>query len=744
MKKKIAKIVLSCMIVLCGCLGLSACGKNDTTAKVTSVSIELVNDSYTMVDGVITKTYGENYVLKASDFEITANLDDGSKKVLQAETNETEGYTFLSTIPEDAKTPAGEYTLTFGYTDLTETTTVTLKVEKASINTADFTWDTNSFRYDGNYHSPKVEQNLEGIVNITYGDNNQKDVCYDDASYLATATLSLVDSDNYKFVGDTTLQKEWKISVGEIEIPEILLENYTASDSPATPITYQATLNPVSAKILQDKHITCSFEKVEDNTVSSELKTSVAGIYTVNITFSYDGVGDTEAEKEKDRKSYSQIPSRQLVWRINKYVIDTSSAKFMTYDDNETFCEVAGHEFIYNGEIQKLYLYFSDEFKSKYLSYMNVSILYGEQKDIGAYTANATINLLTGYQYNYTLSMASCSIDWEIKPLSIADLTQEDYTFSSNSLGLRYDSENQEWNTTIVVGEEDNSFNVSLADKFITGTKVEYGDLLEVSYGVRNEGSFNVDSFESVINLDKGLNKIRVKIAPSSSHVDNVVFNEYFFDVNIVVRENYFETLKLNDNEFSVEDFLSKKKFDIGSVISFALVSGCKFTVKLGDKTITETNGVYTIVMTEDVLNKALVISMVSAESNLEIFKKDNFGLNGIKTLSLNNRTVINCEFAGSTNFELQDESTTLTIQIDEESYKRYLKNNASKLWIKYSDATGNVIISCFQSFLASVDVSNIATSSDKKEIQIVYSVSGKTNSCTVLYTIVITENVSE
>lgn len=744
MKKKIAKIILSCMIVLCGCLGFSACGKNDTTAKVTSVSIELVNDLYTMVDGVITKTYGENYVLKASDFEITANLDDGSKKVLQAETNETLGYTFLSTIPEDEKTPAGEYTLTFGYTDLTETTTVTLKVEKASINTADFTWDTNSFRYDGNYHSPKIEQNLEGIVNITYGNNNQKDVCYDDASYLATATLSLVDSDNYKFVGDTTLQKEWKITVGEIEIPEIFLKDYTVSDSPDTSITYQATLNSVSAEILQDKHISWEFEKVDDNTVSTELETSVAGIYTVNITFSYDGVGETEAEKEKDRKSYSQIPSRQLVWKINKYVIDMSSAKFMTYDDNGTFCEVADHEFIYNGNNQRLYLDFSDEFKSKYLRYMNVSILHGDEKNIGTYTANATMNLLTGYQYNYTLSMASCSIDWEIKPLSIADLTQEDYTFSSNSLGLRYDSENQEWNTTIVVGEGDNSFKVSLADKFITGTKVKYENLLEVSYGVRNEGSSNVDSFVSVIDLDKGLNKIRVKIAPSSLHVDNVIFNEYFFDVNIVVCENYFETLTLNDNEYNVENFSSNEAFDIDSVVSFTLISGCEFIVKLGEDTIQENDGVYTIVMTEDVLNKTLVISMVCSESNLEIFKKDNFGLNGIKNLSLNKGTAINCEFAGSTNFESQDESTTLTVQIDEESYNRYLKNNVSNLWIKYSDTTGNVLLLRFQSHSISVNVSDIVSYLDKKEVQIVYSASGETNSCTVLYKIVITENVSE
>lgn len=744
MKKKIAKIVLSCMIVLCGCLGLSACGKNDTTAKVTSISIELVNDSYTMVDGVITKTYGGNYVLDASDFEITANFDDGSKKVLQAETDETAGYTFSSTIPAGAKTPAGEYTLTFGYTDLTETTTVTLKVEKASINTADFTWNTNSFRYDGNYHSPKVEQNLDDIVNITYGDNNQKDVCYDDASYLATATLSLVDPDNYKFVGGTTLQKEWKITVGEIEIPEILLENYTASDSPATPIIYSATLNSVSAKILQDKHISWEFEKIDDNNVSTELETSVAGTYTVNITFSYDGVGETEAEKEKDRKSYSSIPSRQLVWRINKYVIDMSSAKYMTYDDNGNYCEVAGHEFIYNGQNQKVYLEFSDEFKNKYLDYMDVTILNGEQKNIGTYTASATMNLHTGYQYNYTLSMSTCSIDWEIKPLSISDLTQEDYTFSSNSLGLEYDSENQEWNTTIVVGEGDNSFNVRLVDKFIAGTKVKYGDLLEVSYGVRNEGSSNVDSFVSVIDLDKGLNKIRVKIAPSSLHVDNVIFNEYFFDVNIVVRENYFETLTLNDNAFRVEDFSSKEKFDIDSVISFTLVSGCEFTVKLGDKTITETNGVYTIVMTEDVLNKDLVISMVGAGPNLEIFKKENFGLNGIKTLTLNNGDSISCDYAGSTNYSIQDDSTTLTIQIDEESYNRYLKNSASNLWIKYSDTSGNVMTSCFQSSSVTVDVSGIATSSDKKQIQIIYSTSGGAGSCTVLYTIVITENEGE
>lgn len=64
MKRKIARFLTTFVLVLCVCVGFSACKKSDDNnnssaeAKVTSFAVEFVNDDYELNNGTITKTYG--------------------------------------------------------------------------------------------------------------------------------------------------------------------------------------------------------------------------------------------------------------------------------------------------------------------------------------------------------------------------------------------------------------------------------------------------------------------------------------------------------------------------------------------------------------------------------------------------------------------------------------------------------------------------------------------------------------
>ena len=95
MKKKIATMLLAFAIFLPAMFALTACGDEDKSgsAKATSIAVELVSTDYTMVENTITVPYGLKVELDASDFTVTATLDDGKTEVISAKTPNQYGYT---------------------------------------------------------------------------------------------------------------------------------------------------------------------------------------------------------------------------------------------------------------------------------------------------------------------------------------------------------------------------------------------------------------------------------------------------------------------------------------------------------------------------------------------------------------------------------------------------------------------------------------------------------------------------
>lgn len=176
-------------------------------AQITGFSVELLNTRYTLVDGTVTVTYGENYGLSFDDFSVIANFDNGTDRTLTASELNDYGFTFESNIPSGEKTPVGSYSVSIKNKSLEVSKTVTLVVEKATVNYSkeNIKWSKESFVYDGTEKSVTVI-NLPIGLSVTYQNNAQTNI----GEYTATATVSATDSANYRFE-EITVTHSWKI-----------------------------------------------------------------------------------------------------------------------------------------------------------------------------------------------------------------------------------------------------------------------------------------------------------------------------------------------------------------------------------------------------------------------------------------------------------------------------------------------------------------------------------------------------
>lgn len=188
---------------------LTACDGETKAAKVSSFSVELANTAYTLIDDKITVTYGEDYRFSVSDFSVTAVFDDETSRVLASSELNDLGFTFESNIPDSAKTPVGVYEISIKHKDVEASKTISLAVEKATINYRenDIAWSMSELAYDGTEKAVTIT-NLPDTLKVVYQNNAKTNV----GEYTATATVDVKDGDNYIFE-EITVEHTWEIKI---------------------------------------------------------------------------------------------------------------------------------------------------------------------------------------------------------------------------------------------------------------------------------------------------------------------------------------------------------------------------------------------------------------------------------------------------------------------------------------------------------------------------------------------------
>ena len=320
MRRKIAVILMALALILPLSFVFSACGKED--AKVKSFSVELTNGAFTMTENTITIPYGGKVSLGADDFKVTATLEDDKTAVISAKTAEKAGYEIASTIPDDAKTPIGEYTLTFSHADTETNVVITIKVVKADVNMSGVAWNyTGPYTYNAEDRTVSVT-GLPAGVSVSYsGDRTKKNV----GEYTVTASFTYIDTENYNPIPDKVLT--WKINKADIVVSDLTLASYTYDGGE------------------KDAAITSQLPENVSANIEGEDKGTVAGEYDVTINFTYTGA---------DSANYNPISPVNKTWSINKKQLTvTAKDQALTYGESvngtATFEDVTITGFV-NGE----------------------------------------------------------------------------------------------------------------------------------------------------------------------------------------------------------------------------------------------------------------------------------------------------------------------------------------------------------------------------------------------------------
>lgn len=299
MKKKIASLILSFAMVISCLFALTACGgkkKNDgsnteppvvDTNPVSSISVELVSTDFVMTNGTITFEFGTKVELDAEDFKVTANMKDQTTKEIPLKTDTVEGYTFASTVPAGDPTAAGDYKLTFKYSE--RQAEVNVKVNKGTVDMTDVKWEDGSkeFTYDKSEHSVRIDESTlpEGVT-VSYENNAKTNA----GEYTAIARFTYEDATNYEAIAPMTC--DWKIKKATYNVSSIgMMTGYPYTGSPIT----------ASLQILP-QNITATL-------VSGSLTQTEIGVYEVEYAFTYTG---------EDAANYEPIQNRVLKFEIIK------------------------------------------------------------------------------------------------------------------------------------------------------------------------------------------------------------------------------------------------------------------------------------------------------------------------------------------------------------------------------------------------------------------------------------------
>ncbi len=416
MKKRFATLLLAFAFILPALLLFTACGGKDgfDSAKVTSISVQLTNENYSMSDNTITIPYGSKVSLSASDFKVSADVGEGESVVVSLKTEDEDGFTFTSDIPDADVTPRGEYTLTFACGE--QSVGVTVKVVKATIDMSGVSWNySEPFTYDGVTKTVAVT-GLPTGVSVTYEGITSASVPND---YLVTAKFSYVDGENYNAIPDKTL--DWKINKGTLAVPQMVQNGEYVYEEGTT-------------------H-TLAIKTADGSTLPQNISYSISGDatavnagddYEATITFTYSG---------SDAEYYNPIQTQTIVWEVQKGIF--YNVGDLTLEDDSL---------IYNGTTQTV------ELVTTGLNTEMVEIAGftgAEAKDFGSYAVVVNFNYI-GADTNYG-SVASLRLDWSIAKKSLTikandKLTGVTYGDPRANAGVTYSG--------FVAGEDENTPNI--------------------------------------------------------------------------------------------------------------------------------------------------------------------------------------------------------------------------------------------------------------------------------------------
>ncbi len=377
MRNKIATLLLAFAFILPCSLFFTACGNTgDEDVKVTSFSVELVNNDYTLTDNTITIPYGGKVELDAQDFKVTAKLSDGKTEVIQQKTESADGFVFESNIPNDAITPIDDYTISFSHAHVEEKIDINVNVVKAVVDMSGVEWDyTQPFTYDGTVKEVKLTGLPQG-VSVVYTNATAKDF----GTYTAIANFSYIDTENYESIPSKNLT--WEIQKADIVLPTIELKTFTYDGS-----KQNAELKTDVVTALQAMNVTA--------TISGEKEKTDVGTYEVSISFVYNG---------NDAANYNTIEPITKNWTISPAAFSViGSAKLKDEYKN----------LIYKGSDYTVDLDLSEFDADNVRATIDESTLTA--KNVNTYYARVNLEYI-GSSKNYNrLDKTYVLVEWEIK-----------------------------------------------------------------------------------------------------------------------------------------------------------------------------------------------------------------------------------------------------------------------------------------------------------------------------------------
>lgn len=323
MRKKIATWLLAFALILPCSMLLTACEKKKEAgdAKVESISVELVSSDYTMKNNTIEIPYGGKVEFTATDFKMTATMDNGEKKTVPAKTDTEDGYTFSSTIPSDEITPIGDYSITFSHEEVEENLVICVKVVKADVDMSAVTWNyTSPFNYDKTAKSVMLTNLPEGVT-VTYEtrivENGLKgDVVVNPTivgNYITTATFTYSDTENYNPIPDKELN--WEI------IPGVFQEVGTVKLKQEYNFTYDGQEHTVELDLSG-----LDTTNVEVDSITG-LTSNMGGNHTAYVYLSYIG----------SDANYDRAKTVAVSWEIKRVTLTvTANDNTITYGDVAT------------------------------------------------------------------------------------------------------------------------------------------------------------------------------------------------------------------------------------------------------------------------------------------------------------------------------------------------------------------------------------------------------------------------
>lgn len=395
MRKKIATLLLAFAFILPCSLLFTACRNDDDhgKAKVTSIAVELVSTDYTMTDNTITVPWGIKVELDSSDFTVTATLDNSETKVISEKTNTQDGFTFSSTIPNDAITPIGEYSITFSHENVEEDIEIDVNVVKTNVDMTGVEWNyTNSYTYD---KTEKVVE-LTGLptgVSVEYktklstenGDGEVGNGATNAGSYTTTAIFTYSDTEHYNAIPNMVLN--WEIEKADIVVSSVTTQLFT----------YDGTEKTAT--------ITSTLPEGVQATITGETTGTDADVYDIIVSFTYTGA---------DSANYNPIADLNWSWSISPAKFTAVGSVTLSQDYN----------LIYNGENQSVELNLTG------LDTNNVRVVSQSgltAKDAGTHYATVELEYI-GTSTNYD-RVDNIKVEWEIgkAPLTV---TAKDHTIA--------------------------------------------------------------------------------------------------------------------------------------------------------------------------------------------------------------------------------------------------------------------------------------------------------------------------